>query len=165
MAWLLPSQARIRLEAEAVLLILARCESGSWAWVSSEVVRSEIARTPDPERRRRVQLVAAHSSTHVHVEASEVERACELVSWGFSAYDALHLACAERGGADVFLTTDDKLLNKATAHAQSLRVRVDNPFQDRICRLSMSLTSAHPDRRTAHRGCFVPTINPNFFLA
>ncbi len=122
------TQARIRLEAEAVLMILGHCESGGWAWVSSEVMRSEIDRTPDPERRRRMQLVAARADIHIRVDASEVERADELASWGFSAYDALHLACAERGGADVFLTTDDKLLGKATAHAQRLHVRVDNPL-------------------------------------
>ena len=41
---------------------------------------------------------------------------------------ALHLACAESGGADVFLTTDDKLLHKAAACAERLRVRVENPL-------------------------------------
>ncbi|CCI31850.1 hypothetical protein MICAI_2180007 [Microcystis sp. T1-4] len=32
---------------------------------------------------------------------------------GFKFYDALHLAFAEAGGADIFLTTDDRLLRKA----------------------------------------------------
>ena len=31
-------QDRIRLEAEAVLLILGRCEAGTWQWLSSAVV-------------------------------------------------------------------------------------------------------------------------------
>jgi predicted nucleic acid-binding protein len=32
-----------------------------------------------------------------------------LENKGFGMYDALHVACAEQGQADVFLTTDDKL--------------------------------------------------------
>jgi predicted nucleic acid-binding protein len=31
------------------------------------------------------------------------------MSWGIKALDDLHLACAERAGATVFLTTDDAL--------------------------------------------------------
>ena len=34
-------QARVRLEAEAVLLILGRCEAGTWQWLSSAVVEEE----------------------------------------------------------------------------------------------------------------------------
>jgi hypothetical protein len=49
------TQARIRLEAEAILMIFTRCETDDWEWISSEVVDLEIDQTPDPERRRRVQ--------------------------------------------------------------------------------------------------------------
>jgi hypothetical protein len=47
-------QDRIRLEAEAVLLILEHCEAGEWQWISSVVVEEEINNTPDRERRHRV---------------------------------------------------------------------------------------------------------------
>jgi hypothetical protein len=45
-----------------------------------------------------------------------------------SAFDALHLACAESGRADVFLTTDDRLLRKSAGYAKQLYVRVENPL-------------------------------------
>jgi predicted nucleic acid-binding protein len=122
------SQARIRLEAEAVLMVLARCETGDWEWLGSEVIGFEIKQTPDLERRRRVKVLALHSYHSVAVGQKEVERAQELESWGVSAFDALHLACAESGGADVFLTTDDHLLRKAAAYAGQLRCRVENPL-------------------------------------
>lgn len=122
------TQARIRLEAEAVLVILAQCEIGDWEWISSEVVELEIHQTPDPERRRRVQLLASHAHRSVVVGRSEIERAQQFEAWGISAFDALHLACAESGGAKVFLTTDDKLLRKSAAHAKQLQVRVENPL-------------------------------------
>jgi len=122
------TQARIRLEAEAVLIIMAQCEASHWEWIGSEAVDLEISQTPDPERRRRVQLLASYARRFVPIGPPEVERAHQLEDWGFSAFDALHLACAESGEADVFLTTDDKLVRKAVAHAKHLQVRVENPL-------------------------------------
>jgi predicted nucleic acid-binding protein len=122
------TQPRIHLEAEAVLAIIARCEAGDWEWISSEVVDLETDCTPDAERKRRVQMLVSHSHKTVAVGKVEVERAQELEAWGIPAYDALHLACAESAGADVFLTTDDKLIRKSTAHSNRLRVRVENPL-------------------------------------
>lgn len=122
------TQARIHLEAETVLMILAQCETGRWEWIGSEVVDLEIRQTPDPERRRRAQLLASHAHRSIIVGQAEVERAQQFEAWGISAFDALHLACAESGGADVFLTTDDKLLEKAAAYAEQLHCRVDNPL-------------------------------------
>jgi predicted nucleic acid-binding protein len=122
------TQARIHLEAEAVLMVLARCETGDWEWIGSEVIDLEVNQTPDPERRRRVGLLASHAHRSVIVGNLEVERAEQFETWGITAFDALHLACAESGEADVFLTTDDKLLSKTAAHAKQLRVRVENPL-------------------------------------
>jgi predicted nucleic acid-binding protein len=47
---------------------------------------------------------------------------------GFRTYDALHLACAEQSGVDVFLTTDDRVIRTATRYAEKLQVRVVNPL-------------------------------------
>ncbi len=122
------TQARIRLEAEAMLMIFTRCETDDWEWIGSDVVDFEINETPDLERRRRVQSLASHVKLSIRVGRSETERAQQFEVWGFSTFDALHLACAESGGADVFLTTDDKLLRKSAAYAEQLRVRVENPL-------------------------------------
>jgi hypothetical protein len=122
------TQARIRLEAEAILIILARCKAGDWIWMSSDVVDLEIERTPDPERRRRVQLLASHAHRSVRAGANEVERALQLEAWGIRAFDALHLVCAELGQVDVFLTTDDQLLHRCAVHAEQLGIRVENPL-------------------------------------
>jgi hypothetical protein len=122
------TQARIRLEAEAVLMILTRCQAGDWEWLGSEALDWEIGQTPDPERLRRVGLLAAHAHHSVSIGPSEVERAQEFETWGIAAYDALHLACAESGGADVLLTTDDELLRRSAARASELHVRVANPL-------------------------------------
>jgi predicted nucleic acid-binding protein len=122
------TQARVRLEAEAVIMILARCETEQWEWVSSGVVELEVSKTPDPERRRRVRLLASHADDSIVARQAEIERAQQIEGWGISAYDALHLACAETSGADVFLTTDDDLLRKSANCAEQLGVRVENPM-------------------------------------
>lgn len=123
------TQVRIRLEAEAVLMILTQCETGDWEWVGSEALDWEIGQTPDLERLRRVGALVAHAHRSVPIGPSEVERARELETWGIAAYDALHLACAESGGADVLLTTDDRLLRRSIARDSELHVRVANPLR------------------------------------
>ena len=121
-------QDRIRLEAEAVLLILTRLEAGEWRWIGSEVLEFEIEQTLDPERRFRVKLMTTYVPDTVLVEQTEIARAQRLEALGFHPFDAMHLACAESGGADVFLTTDDQLLRLAFRLSRQLRVRVENPL-------------------------------------
>jgi len=51
-------------------------------------------------------------------------RVRELITLGFPSFDALHVASAEAAGADVFATTDDRLVALGSRHAAELRVRV-----------------------------------------
>lgn len=120
-------QDRIRLETEAVLLILNHCEAGEWQWISSAVVEEEVNSTPNHDRRRGVTTMLSGARIVVALTATEIERAQALKTLGFRTYDALHLACAEQAGADVFLTTDDTVVGTATRHPEQLNVRVANP--------------------------------------
>lgn len=122
------TQIRIRLEAEAVLLVLIECAKGNWEWIGSEILDLEISKIPDPERKRRIEILASHTNHLVVVGEIETNRAQELETWSFSAFDALHLACAESYGADILLTVDDKFLKKSAGYSQQLRIRVENPL-------------------------------------
>lgn len=122
------TQDRIHLEAEAVLLILIRLQAGEWQWLGSKVLATEIEQTPDAERRRRVRVLANHAHRSVLIGQGELARAHKLQALGFHLFDALHLACAESGGAEMFLTTDDHLLRLASRLSERLRVRVNNPL-------------------------------------
>src|SRR5262245_29359942 len=93
------TQDRIRLESEAVILILGHFETSDWAWLSSEAVDVEIAQIPDVERKKRIQLLTEYVATKIQIRTAEAARAQELVKLGFHAVDALHLACAESGSA------------------------------------------------------------------
>ena len=122
------SQPRVHLEAEAVLIILARFKSNEFEWLSSTVLELEIDQTTEPTRKARIKLLMSAAHRTVLVQAEEEKRGKELSALGIPAIDALHIACAESGGADVFLTTDDRLLRQATRLATQLRVRVENPL-------------------------------------
>lgn len=122
------TQVRVRLEAEAVLGILSRVENGEWEWIGSEVLMDEIEQTPDAQRSSRVKLLSDFVQQIVEIDEEEVKRAKELQKEGFQVFDALHIACAESAKADVFLSTDDRLLKQAKRISKRLHVRVENPL-------------------------------------
>ena len=121
-------QDRLRLEAEAVLLILKHCEAGEWQWVTSAVVSHEVDAVPHRDRRYRLQEILKRAGRFIPLSDITVVRGEELKGMGLKAYDALHVACAEQAHVDVFLTTDDRLCRVATRNAHRLKVRVENPL-------------------------------------
>src|SRR5690606_12101656 len=122
------SQERIRLETEAVLLLLSRLVSKEWMWLGSRALEIEIDRTNDVEQRSRLRRVIEFVSSSVELGEKELARAKSLEKLGFVGFDAVHLACAESGKVDVFLTTDDRLLKLAKRVATKLHVKVENPL-------------------------------------
>jgi predicted nucleic acid-binding protein len=122
-------QDRIRLESEAVLMILAKIEQGLHELVSSDALDLENSLNPDEERRRWISGAMDMAVMHVTAQEPERDRAKALHVLGLGAYDSLHIACAESSGADILLTTDDRLLKAAKRHAGKLLVDVLNPIQ------------------------------------
>jgi predicted nucleic acid-binding protein len=122
------TQDRIRLESEAVILILTHIEAGEWEWASSDVVNYEIEQNPNEERKARVKALIKSSNNNIPLQQTEIDRAQELEKLGFKAIDALHIACAETENVEVMLTTDDKLLNLAKKCTKQLHIRVANPL-------------------------------------
>lgn len=121
-------QARIRLEAAAVGMILERVDERRWVHVSSEIARIEIDANPDPKRRARVQLLLPEPGDIVMLTAAMFERAADLQSLGFKPADALHVAAAEAAAADILLSCDDRFCRTARRQAKQLRVAVQNPL-------------------------------------
>lgn len=106
-------QDRVKLETEAIVLILKHIKANEWSWIGSEILNFEINQTPDLERKNRLNLLANFVCNSILIEEKETKRAQELEKLGFHSFDALHLACAETANVDIFLTTDDKLLKLA----------------------------------------------------
>ena len=80
-------QTRIRLESEAVTLILDRIDAGIWRLLSSEIVQIEVAAMKDRERRGRVQALFAESDDTITLTEEVFRRAAKLVKLGFKADD------------------------------------------------------------------------------
>lgn len=120
-------QARIRLESEAVTLILDRIDAGVWRLLSSEIVRIEVAAMTDRERKGRVQALFADSDDTIALTEEVIRRAAKLVKLRFGAADALHVASAERLNADVLLTCDDRLIRLGRRNQEVLRVAILDP--------------------------------------
>lgn len=125
------SQPRVRLEAEAVLLTVALLNdpSAGLEWLGSEVLSFELARMPDLDRLVQVRLLASGIRRVVRLDAEVTARGKTLEAAGLKPYDALHLASAEHGGAEMLLTTDDRLLRLGRRLGGQLTVRVANPLE------------------------------------
>jgi len=120
-------QQRIRLETEAVALLFDPFASGIWRHVSSDMALVEIAAMPDRDRQRRVRSLLPGSEDIITLSPAIYRRAESLIALGFRQADATHVAAAEAQGADVLLTCDDKLLNRARRRRRRLAVEVENP--------------------------------------
>ena len=123
------TQIRIHQETEAIQWILNRLQDGDWLWISSAVLGREVEKNPNEGQRSQIENWVTDAHQDIAVDAGEVSRGKYLESINFKKNDALHLACAESGSADVLLTTDDNLLKKAKSVQTQLNIQVDNPYE------------------------------------
>jgi predicted nucleic acid-binding protein len=122
-------QPRIRLESEAVTLILERAYQREWEWLGSDILFHELEQIGDIERRERTLFLAKQCHQVVEVNEKVLNRAEELQSIGFDSYDAIHLASAEIAKVDIFLTSDDDLQKLANRNKKQFSFTVINPVQ------------------------------------
>ncbi len=120
-------QFRIRIEAEAVTEIIQNCEDGKWILMNSDIIEFEVSQHSDSFKQEQVKSILNVANIYVQSTENIELRAEKLIKLGFKFHDALHLAFAESGDADIFLTTDDRLLRKARQSQNLLSVEVENP--------------------------------------
>lgn len=102
----------IQLETHAKLHIQELIVQGKLLLCWSFVLDYENGANPFTEIRNRVNewKKLAHSDCELTSEIAD--KATELMKLGLRQMDASHIACAISLGADFFLTTDKKVLNK-----------------------------------------------------
>jgi len=120
-------QSRIRLEAEAVTEIIQNCEDGKWILMNSDVIEFEVSQHPDSSKQEQVNSILNVANIYIQSNEDIELRAEALMKLNFKFQDALHLAFAEAGDADIFLTTDDRLLRKAKQYKDTLKIEAENP--------------------------------------
>ena len=116
----------VRMEAEAVMAIIDRCESGEWGFYTSDALFDEIDNMPDLNRKQKVLILYQSATGHIDLTAEIISRAKELERFNIKAYDALHLASAETRAVDIFLTTDRRLLN--AVERSNTTINANNPL-------------------------------------
>jgi len=119
------SNDKVRLESEAVITIFNHCDQGIWEYCSSDVLYDEIDRMDDLVKKTKILALYNSAKVDIEISAFIIARANELMKANIKPFDALHVASAESENADIFLTTDKKLLNAAKRVKTS--VRVSNP--------------------------------------
>jgi predicted nucleic acid-binding protein len=122
------------LEAEAVLSVINRCKNDGknnsknnrWILVSSVIIDIELSKQKDLDKLRKVQSICNAAQERVSLTAEAEERAAFFRQNGMKPFDSFHLAVAEVNKADVFLTTDDRLIK--SANRLNLGIKVSNPL-------------------------------------
>ena len=122
------NHTRLRLEAEAILGVLAQVKSGTVELISSTVLELETQRNPLAIRREHGEQILAHATSIVIVDEQIEQRSHYFVQMGIKMMDALHLAAAEAAGVDYFCTCDDRFLRRAKA-VTSLQTNVVSPLE------------------------------------
>ena len=113
---------KVRLESEAVLTIIEYCERGIWDLCSSDVLFDEISRMDDSVKKEKVLTLYNSATVEIGIDDKIISRASELTQANIKPFDALHIASAESGKADVFLTTDRKLINASTRIKTNMKI-------------------------------------------
>ena len=105
------SQKRIQMEADAIFAIIARTMiSDDDIILSSNVLTIEIMANPNKSKMTKSLILYQSAKEHIEHNKAIETRAKGLQEIGFHVLDSLHVATAEAGYADIFLTVDDKLL-------------------------------------------------------
>ena len=123
------SQIRIRLETEAFLSILEKAISGSIVIIGSSVLTYENSKNPFTERRERVLNYLSSVTKFIRLNDSIKKRALLLEGIGIDSIDALHIAFAEFGEADYFVTSDNDIIKKAARNKDIFKIEVYNPLE------------------------------------
>ncbi|MBN1290393.1 MAG: PIN domain-containing protein [Candidatus Latescibacteria bacterium] len=122
------SQPRIAVEAEAVLVILALCETEQLILISSDALLFEIDCIPDQDRKDDVLEILKLAKEPVELTQEIEILARRLEVSGIKPLDALHLASASVSKIDYFCTCDDKFLKKAI-NFEDLNIKVVSPTE------------------------------------
>ena len=120
------SQNRIHDESEAVLSILHRSQTADITILSSDILKWEIAQIPNAYRRFKVLTLYQAATENIPYNIDIKNQATKLQSQSsIRSLDGLHMASAEWSKADVFLTTDDRLIR--ACRKLPLSIRILNP--------------------------------------
>jgi predicted nucleic acid-binding protein len=121
------NRLRIRLETDAVFLILRRIETGLYRAVVSPAHYREVGAIRETSERLEMESLLSRLDKSCECDLTQARHRAEaLIDMGFGIADAAHVAFAEQL-AEFFITCDDKLLKRCTQ--TTLRIAVMSPLE------------------------------------
>ncbi|MCL2100360.1 MAG: hypothetical protein FWH22_01450 [Fibromonadales bacterium] len=121
------SQDIIALESNAILSIINKCDiDENYEILGSDILDEEFSYMIDIVKKQKVLNLYKIAVLKIELNDYIQRRANEFSNLGIGAFDALHLASAEHAEADIFLTTDKKLISKSKQ--LNLNFRTVNPL-------------------------------------
>lgn len=122
------SQPRIREETNSIVEIIARTKKDNNIILGSSILKIEIGKISDPQKFDAVMDFYEDTvSETIHATPEISARALEIINQAnIGNMDALHLSSAEFGDAEIFLTTDDKLIK--ACRSLTLKIQILNPI-------------------------------------
>ena len=105
--------------------------------LGSNILRQEINAVKDPYRQSALEELYSRIHEEINYSAEIGKRANFFINnANIKSMDSLHIACAEVGRADYFLTTDYRLIKSCEKLALNLKVinPVNFQFNGRYCR-------------------------------
>ncbi|MHB1679560.1 MAG: PIN domain-containing protein [bacterium] len=117
-------QERIALETSAFIYILERIEKGFYNIVVSEALTYENTKNPYEDRKERIFSYFGLAEELIKVDNSDIKRVEVLKDLGFSDIDALHIALAEKGNINYFVTCDDGILRLYNKNKNRIKVNI-----------------------------------------
>jgi predicted nucleic acid-binding protein len=118
---------RIRLETEAVNLILSKIKEGTYKMLFSQVHFIEIEAIPTNfERIELLELLKKYGES-INLDMQKIRQIAEdLIKVGFGPADAAHVAFAKQARA-VFISCDDKLIKKCLKYENKISIWCGTP--------------------------------------
>ena len=108
----------VRLESDAKLHIQWLVKNQKLELVWSFVLDYENGSNPFADKRERIQIWRNLAVLFCSFSMQVADKAESLMQLGMKQVDASHVACAILSGADYFITTDKKILNKPITEIQ-----------------------------------------------
>ena len=122
------SQPRIAVEAEAILVVIALCESDHLKLISSDALLLEIHHIPYHIRKNDALAILNLAKETIKLNSEIETLARKFSTYGIKTFDALHLAFASFSKLDYFCTCDDKFIKKAKS-LENLNTKVVSPTE------------------------------------
>ncbi len=117
------------IESQAIIVILDLYKKDKLDIYKSKILDYEISQMKNITKRNKIlDVYSSIQSNYIDTTNEIIDRAKELKKYNIKEKDALHIAYAEYGDLDYFITVDKILIN-ATSKVKDLKIKVLNPIE------------------------------------